>query len=61
LETYPRGTAEFWLGLCDVTLCRFSLMRQHDEASEAGIDERHGLGEQAVHGDAIHAFVHIRA
>jgi hypothetical protein len=52
LETCPSGTAEFWLGLCDVTLCRFSLMRQHDEASEAGIGEQHGLGEQDVHGDA---------
>jgi hypothetical protein len=52
LEICPHGTAEFWLGLRDVTLCRFPLMRQHDEASEAGIGERHGLGEQDVHGDA---------
>jgi hypothetical protein len=38
--------------LCDVTLCHFPLIRQHDEASEADIGEQEKLGEQDVHGDA---------
>ena len=40
----PRGTAEFWLGLCDVRLCHFSLIRPHDEASGSDIGERDHFG-----------------
>jgi hypothetical protein len=43
---HPRGTAEFWLGLRDVTLCRFPLIRQHDEASGRASVSGIGFGEQ---------------
>jgi len=44
LRIARRGTAEFWLGLCDVRLCHFSLIRPHDEASGSDIGERDRFG-----------------
>ena len=44
LRIARRGTAEFWLGLCDVRQCHFSLIRPHDEASGSDIGERDHFG-----------------